>query len=84
MYMHIGILGRSSDNIYIYIDVVFTYYSKEDGSADTTATPSQAPWAVWRLLEAVRSQAGSLNRRKCNSIKGSQYFLKNKCYSKIK
>ena len=29
MYMHIGILGRSTDNIYIYIDVVFTYYSKD-------------------------------------------------------
>ena len=30
MYVCIGILGRSADNIYIYIDVVFTYYSKED------------------------------------------------------
>ena len=29
-YIHIGILGRSADNIYIYIDVVITYYSKED------------------------------------------------------
>ena len=62
MYMHIGILGISADNIYMYIDVVFTYYSKENGSADTAATPSQAPWAVWTLLEAVQSQAGSLNQ----------------------
>ena len=30
MYVRIGILVRSADNIYIYIDVVFTYYSKED------------------------------------------------------
>ena len=41
MYMRIGIFGRCADNIYFYIDVVFTYYSKEVGSADTTATPSQ-------------------------------------------
>ena len=41
MYMRIGIFGRCADNIYIHIDVVFTYYSKEVGSADTTATPSQ-------------------------------------------
>ena len=32
MYMRIGIFGRCADNIYIYIDVVFTYYSKEVGS----------------------------------------------------
>ena len=30
MYVRIGILVRSPDNINIYIDVVFTYYSKED------------------------------------------------------
>ena len=46
--------------------------------------PSQAPWAVWTLLEAVQSQAGSMNRRKCNCIKGSQYFLKYKNYYKLK
>ena len=31
MYVRIGILGRSAHNIFIYFDVVFTYYSKEDG-----------------------------------------------------
>ena len=29
-YIHIGILGRYSDNIYIYINVVNAYYTKED------------------------------------------------------
>ena len=38
MNVHIGILERSADKIYIYIDVVFTYYSKEV----TTTTPSVA------------------------------------------
>ena len=38
MYVCIGILGRSADNIDIYIDVVFTYYSKEV----MTTTPSVA------------------------------------------
>ena len=50
MYVCIGILGRSADNIYIYIDVVFTYYSKED----TTPTPSVASPATTGDLKIRR------------------------------
>ena len=61
MYMRIGIFGRCADNIYIYIDVVFTYYSKEVGSADTTATPSQLRGESGHT-SLFKVQALSLNR----------------------
>ena len=62
MYMRIGIFGRCADNIYIYIDVVFTYYSKEVGSADTTATPSHLRGESGNYGRRSRFQAPSLNQ----------------------
>ena len=62
MNMRIGIFGRCADNIYIYIDVVFTYYSKEVGSADTTATPSHLRGESGNYGRRSRVEAPSLNR----------------------
>ena len=57
MYVRIGILARSAENIFIYFDVVFTYYSKEDGRLqrphDIVASPA--------TTETLPSKARSLN-----------------------
>ena len=64
MYIQIGILGRSADNIYIYINLVITYYAKEDGSADSTSAPSQAPWPVLTLRKALQRSDGKFEPMK--------------------
>ena len=79
MYVRIGILGRSADNIFIYFDVVFTYYSKEE---ITTTAPSR-PRGQSRKYGDSSQQGAKFELKKRNGIKISKYFLKYKCYSKI-
>ena len=65
MYVRIGILVRSYVNIYIHIDVVFTYYYKEDkrcqrplegpGSTETKTQRRQ----IW-IEENVKVKKGQI------------------------